>query len=402
MVLTQGIHLINTYSTNLEVNRNARSERHKRIFSRTQSIALALSKVAGVFTAVPWAKKGNLIKHSISSIKPVSEAQMLKRALAFTALFVIVTSYTPNIAFSEADFAIEGSAAMMPSSIIADDSGFIMPVNPQTNEADRSGMTDKAIHTVQSGETLSTIAQLYGIKTSTLLWENGLSENSILKVGMQLAVPPVDGVSHIVKSGQSLDKIASLYSIDKSAIIAQNALIDETLAPGQAVFIPGGKLIVTTPVYDTPAYRSSSVARVESGTRIALDGTTAAPAVGKFLIYPTRGKITQGYRSGHLAVDIADASKPPIWAGSAGTVVKASSGTWGGGYGNHVIIDHGNGVKTLYAHMDYLTVSEGQYVNQGEVIGRMGNTGRVYGRTGIHLHFEVIVNGVKQNPGNYY
>jgi murein DD-endopeptidase MepM/ murein hydrolase activator NlpD len=309
---------------------------------------------------------------------------MLKRALAFTALFILVTSYTPNIAFSDSEYySVEGSAMMLPSTIIADDSGFIMPVNPQTNEADRSGMTDKAIHTVQSGETLSTIAELYGIKTATLLWENGLSQTSVLK-------------------GQSLEKIAILYTVDKALIMTQNALIDETLAPGQEIFIPGGKQIVTAPIYDTPAYRSSTIARVESGTRTALDGTTATPDVGKFLIYPTRGKITQGYRKGHLAVDIADPSKPPIWAGAAGTVIKASSGTWGGGYGNHVIIDHGNGTQTLYAHMDYLQVTEGQYVNQGEPIGRMGNTGRVYGRTGIHLHFEVRVNGVKVVPSDYY
>ena len=402
-MLTKGNHLIETYSPNLEVNRLARNERHQRIFSKTQSIALALSRVTGIFGLMPWAKKGILVKHSISSIKPVSEVQMLKRALAFTALFVLVTSYTPNIAFSDSEYySAEGSATMLPSAIISDDSGFIMPVNPQTNEADRSGMTDKAIHTVQSGETLSTIAELYGIKTATLLWENGLSQTSVLKVGMQLAIPPVDGVTHFVKSGQTLDKIAALYTIDKAAIMMQNALIDETLAPGQEIFIPGGKQIVTAPIYDTPAYRSSTIARVESGTRTALDGTTSTPDVGKILIYPSRGGITQGYRKGHLAIDIADRSKPPIWAASAGTVIKASSGTYGGGYGNHIIIDHGNGVQTLYAHMDYLTVTEGQYVNQGEVIGRMGNTGRVYGVTGIHLHFEVRVNGVKTNPSNYY
>lgn len=290
----------------------------------------------------------------------------------------------------------------MPSGIIADDSGFLMPVNPQTNESDRSQMTDKAVHTVQSGETLSTIAESYGLKTTTLKWENGLSDTSVLKVGMQLVIPPVDGVSHVVKSGQSLDKIASLYSVDKALIMTQNGFSEDTISAGQNVFIPGGKLIVTAPVIDSASYRSTTVARGESGTRVALEGTSTAPALGKFLIYPTRGKISQGYRSGHLAVDIADRSKPPIWAGAAGTVIKASSGTWGGGYGNHIIIDHGNGIQTLYAHMDYLTVSEGQYVNQGEVIGRMGNTGRVYGATGIHLHFEVRVNGVKANPANYY
>ena len=384
----------------MEVNRLARKERHQRIFTKTQSIALALTKATGIFRGIPIIGKAGVMKHT--SLKPISESQVLKRALAFALFFILVTSYTPNIAFSESDFYIVEGSAAMPSAIVTDDAGFLMPVNPQTNTSDRSQMTDKAIHTVQSGETLSTIAELYGLKTSTLLWENGLSSGSVLKVGMSLVVPPVDGVTHVVKSGQSLDKIAALYTIDKALISKQNALIDEAIVAGQEIFVPGGKQIVTAPVYDTASYRSSTIARTESGTRTELEGTAAAPAIGKILIYPTRGKITQGYRKGHLAVDIADRSKPPIWAAAAGTVIEADSGGWGGGYGNHITIDHGNGVKTLYAHLDYLDVTVGQYVNQGEVLGRMGNTGRVYGVTGIHLHFEVIIDGVKMNPANYY
>ena len=89
-------------------------------------------------------------------------------------------------------------------------------------------------------------------------------------------------------------------------------------------------------------------------------------------------------------------------AGAGGAVIKASSGTWGNGYGTYVIIDHGDGVQTLYGHMSSLNVVEGQWINQGDVIGIMGNTGRVYGATGIHTHWEVMVNGVKVNPANYY
>ncbi len=71
-------------------------------------------------------------------------------------------------------------------------------------------------------------------------------------------------------------------------------------------------------------------------------------------------------------------------------------------YGNYIIIDHGNGLQTLYGHMEYLAVSQGDHVTQGQVIGKMGRTGNVRGRTGIHLHFEVRVNGVKKNPGAYF
>ncbi len=360
-VLIQENIQINIYSEKLQVNRLARKARHKKNFSKVNTMALRFAKVI----KLPKFKSNNKLQNRV-----VSDTQIIKRALAFVAFFVVVTSFTPNIAFSDSEFTYDQMSSgpiIASSNIIADDAGFMIPVNPQTNEADRSEMTDKATHTVQSGETLSTIAETYGLKTKTLMWENDLGTGSILKVGQDLVIPPVDGVTHTVKSGQSLGKVAP-----------------------------------PAPVVTNSAGRSTTAVRSTTATRVALENTSATPAVGKFIIYPTRGSITQGYYSWHRAVDIADSSKPPIWAAAGGTVVKASSGTWGGGYGNHVIIDHGNGVQTLYAHLDYLTVSSGQTVGQGEVIGRMGNTGRVYGRTGIHLHFEVRDGGVKKYPGNYW
>lgn len=344
------------------------------------------------------------VKRSINTHKPVSQSQILKRALGFMAFFVLVTSFTPNIAFSDADFAMEQMAyPAIASNIVADDSGFLVAINPQTGQADRSEMSDKIAHTIQSGETLSVIASDYGLKTSTLTWENGIGKTSVLKVGQELIIPPVDGVTHEVKSGQTVSKIAALYEVEEATILKQNGLDGQAISAGDAIFVPGGEQIAKpAPVITTSQYRSDSVVRTTTTTRVALEGTMATSAVGKSIIYPTRGSITQGYHSYHRAVDIADRSKPPVWSAAGGTVVKASSGTWGGGYGNHVIIDHGNGMQTLYAHLDYLTVSNGQYVTQGEVIGRMGNTGRVYGVTGIHLHFEVRVNGVKQVPSYYW
>lgn len=356
-----------------------------------------------MFIALPWVRKPVAVKHVTASERVVSQGQIIKRGIGFVLFIILITSFTPNIAFSEADFGFEQAAyAGMNTSIIADDSGFIIPVNPQTGESDKSEMSDKATHIVQSGETLSLIAEAYTLKSTTLMWENNLSKSSILKVGQTVVIPPVDGVSHEVKSGQTLGKIATLYDIDKEKIIKQNNLDGDVVA-GENIFVPGGKqLAPPAPVVTTSSYRSTTAARTVSPTRTALESTAAAPVAGKFLIYPTRGKITQGYHSWHRAVDIADSSSPPVWAAAGGTIVKASSGTWGGGYGNHVIIDHGNGVQTLYAHLAYLTVGEGQYVTQGEVIGKMGNTGRVYGRTGIHLHHEVHENGIKQVPSYYW
>jgi murein DD-endopeptidase MepM/ murein hydrolase activator NlpD len=295
--------------------------------------------------------------------------------------------------------------------MLASEDGYIPKINPQTEFSDRSAMNGRIVHQVVAGETVSTIAEEYGLKTNTVLWENGLSASSTLKIGQKLVIPPVDGVTHVVEKGQDLKKIAAAYSVDAPSITRQNRLAeDATLQAGEEIFIPGAKPLPTVNVSrDNPA-RVTSSGRV--GTNVGSSKLVAgsdigsasadAPAAGKSMIVPTRGKITQGYHAGHYAIDIADTSKPPIWAAMEGTVIKASSGTWGGGYGNHVIIDHGNGLKTLYAHLEYLSVSVGDTVSQGQVIGKMGRTGNVRGRTGIHLHFEVILNGVKKSPSSYF
>jgi murein DD-endopeptidase MepM/ murein hydrolase activator NlpD len=332
--------------------------------------------------------------------KSISKSQIIRRISGLAFAFILLTSFTPGLAWSSAPVDYGIVSAEMNTTLLSDSSGFLIPVNPQTGSVDRSNFSDKAIHVVRDGENLSLIAASYNLKTNTLLWENGLSASSTIKVGQNLIVPPVDGVSHTVAKGQSIEKIASLYNVKSEAIIKQNSFVeDETLISGESVFVPGAKPLPKPIIASIPRTTES---RTYAPTRVPLESTTASAALGKFSIYPTRGKITQGYYSWHRAVDIADRSKPPIWAAAGGTVIKASSGSWGGGYGNHVIIDQGNGIQTLYAHLDYLSVSNNQYVNQGEVIGRMGNTGRVYGVTGIHLHFEVRDNGVKAVPSNYW
>lgn len=329
---------------------------------------------------------------------------LFKRYSAVVAVIFIIGSVTPFGTTAEGmyvgDYASYVDTSAFSSGIVSDEEGYLTKVNPQTNQGDRSNMSDNFVHSVESGETLSTIAEDYGLKTSTLLWENNLGNANSLKVGQKLVIPPVDGVSHNVSKGESIEKIAKEYGVEAETIRKQNNILIADVNEGDEIFVPGAAPLVTE-TRTTPA-RVGTSTRVSVGTPVALAGSSAVPAGDRPFIFPTRGKITQGYHAGHYAIDIADASMPPVWAAGAGKVTKASSGTWGGGYGNHVIIDHGNGLQTLYAHLDYLTVGVGDVVDQGEVIGRMGRTGRVYGRTGIHLHFEVILNGVKQLPTNYY
>jgi murein DD-endopeptidase MepM/ murein hydrolase activator NlpD len=157
---------------------------------------------------------------------------------------------------------------------------------------------------------------------------------------------------------------------------------------------------------------ADEVARTESGltaliqqkqaaraSRGAIDPGTDGRVSGSGLIWPVRGPVTSGYgqRWGrlHAGIDIGAGTGVPIRSAKGGEVIFAGSMS---GYGNVVIVDHGGGFTTLYAHQSRLGSSDGQSVSQGEVIGYVGSTGH---STGPHLHFETRVNGSPRNPMNY-
>lgn len=397
----------------LSVNKFARRNRHLKNFSKSILVKMHFGDVLSYLASpLKLITKAPGISHLgrffvgskvfIADILPVSpQKRLLFQATVLSVASLMLASvgqsatFTPSAMNYSSDYI--SSYTLEGDILIADADGYLVKVNPQTDESNRIGLTDYAVHVVESGETLSDVGAKYGVKVDTIMWENNISNANSLKIGQSLLVPPVDGLSYKVASADSLEKIAKAYSVSTDSIIAQNSLDSEVIYKGQQLFLPGAK----------PLYKPEIIVRNDGVTRdtrsyISANPSTEAPVYGKIFIFPTRGSITQGYHAGHYAFDIADRSKPPIWAAGGGTVVKASSGTWGGGYGTHVIIDHGNGVKTLYAHMSSLNVAEGQWINQGDVIGIMGNTGRVYGATGIHLHWEVMVNGVKQYPGDYY
>lgn len=396
---------INILDTTLQVNEFARRNRHLKVFSGIQRWKVYLTRAI----ELPWFSKAISFVSSytpnVTELMPSAPPKkLLFQATAISLSALLVTSFSPGGTFTIASMAYSNdyiNAYSLPGDVlVSDEEGYLVKVNPQTENSSRAGLTDYAVHTVESGESLSLIASRYGVKAETVMWENNLTNANSLRIGQKLLVPPVDGVSYKVVSGDNLEKIAKKYSVTTDAIIAQNGLESEVLAKGQSLFLPQAKPL-------NPVVIANTSGRAVVGTRDARSyvnakPSTSAPAVGKIFIMPTRGNVTQGFHGGHYALDIADRSKPPVWASGGGTVSKVSVGTWGGGYGNHVIIDHGNGLKTLYGHMDSVNVYPGQWVNQGDVIGIMGNTGRVYGATGIHVHWEVIDNGVKKNPYNYF
>lgn len=237
-------------------------------------------------------------------------------------------------------------------------------------------------YVVQGGDTISSISVKFDISVDTIKWSNGLTSDYI-KPGQTLKILPVTGVLHKVKSGDSLASVAKKYGASEQAIADVNWLDPPfNLQTDQELMIPGGS--IATPVAPTvPSVQSVPYTYPTAGT-------------GQF-IRPTTGYYSQYYSRWHRAVDIANRAAPDVVAADSGKVIY--SGWDSSGYGLTILIDHGNGFVTRYAHSSSLYVRSGQYVTRGQPIMKMGSTGR---STGTHLHFEVILNGVKQNPLAYF
>ncbi|MGD8624280.1 MAG: M23 family metallopeptidase [Anaerolineae bacterium] len=239
-------------------------------------------------------------------------------------------------------------------------------------------------YTVQSGDNIWSIAQGFGLNPETVLWANPKIEKSpdLLSVGQSLVIPPVDGIWYTVQRGDTVEKLAKTYqtSAEKITAFEMNGLTEPYgLAAGQQIMIPDGRKKVVPSNY----YPMTYVGRAPAG---------APKGTGRFA-WPTQGVLTQRYWSGHLGIDIANRTGTPIRAADAGYVVLAGRDTWG--YGNQVLINHGNGYLTRYAHLNTVRVKAGDKVDKNQVIGTMGNTGR---STGPHLHFEIIYSNTRRNP----
>jgi murein DD-endopeptidase MepM/ murein hydrolase activator NlpD len=243
---------------------------------------------------------------------------------------------------------------------------------------------------VKTGDTLSTIAEHFGISTDTIKWSNDLGSINSIKPGQKIKILPVSGISHTVKSGDTLDSVAKKYTAEAQAILDfpfNDVPDDFKLKVGQVLVVPDGVQPAAAPIIQRSSY---TVGQFYTGVA---SSTFQAPGGGSF-IYPTKGIITQYFAWYHPALDIADRSGPPVMASDGGTVMVAG---WpdNSGYGNRVVIDHGNGYTTLYGHFSNVYVSAGQKVSRGQTIGRMGTTGR---STGTHLHFDIRYKGIALNP----
>jgi LysM repeat protein len=284
--------------------------------------------------------------------------------------------------------------------IVFIEDGFLMKTSSLTEQGTRSAFSEGILHTVEPNESIGAIAKSAGVKPETIRWANNLTDGATVQPGQKLLILPVDGVIHTVKRGQSLSAIAELYSVAPEKILTQNKLKGGYILAGQQLIVPGGKPIVEAP--------KPVVAIKPPTTPGSKPPATPTTPPKTYVIEPTYGVLqnpcdcyfTQYFGSSHFGVDMQHKGGSAIFAAEAGTVIRAEYG-WNGGYGNVVEIDHGNGLVTLYAHNKEMYVKNGDVVTRGQAIAFMGNTGRVHGPTGIHLHFEVRVNGNKKNPTLY-
>lgn len=293
--------------------------------------------------------------------------------------------------------------------------GFLMKTSSLTQQGTRRAYAAATIHVVREGEKLTQLAADFRIKRETIEWVNKLPENTPLKPGQELIILPVDGILHTVTRGQTISRIAELYGVPANDIRTQNKLDGDFILAGQELIVPGGKPIIAKPTEiaqvptkpgTIPAKPATKPAPASPGKKPDVEAT---PSYGVLQMPCNNCFYTQLYHPGHFAVDIQTKGGGPIFASEDGVVLRADGrhagegdgDQWNGGYGNVIEIDHGSGLVTLYGHNKELYVHEGDKVKRGQVIAWMGNTGRVYGATGIHTHYEVRVNGVKKNPVLY-
>lgn len=245
-------------------------------------------------------------------------------------------------------------------------------------------------YTVQTGDTVSSIARHFNLSINTILWANNLSSFSLIRPGNNLTILPANGLLYTVKKGDTINSIANKYQISGDKILSGNDL-SAGLKIGQKIILPGARKITEAPVIATSG-------RTGLGIIGDLIKTPTPKNSESGFTWPTDGhRITQYFSWRHPGLDIGNKVGTPLYAAADG-VVEISQGGWNGGYGNTVLINHGGGKKTRYGHATKLLVKKGEAVVKGQIIALMGSTGR---STGSHLHFEIIINGGKVNPLNY-
>lgn len=318
------------------------------------AVATPLLAQAGFFDFV-----GTFMPQSAQSahVGPVYNSQTMP-------LLSPAKNITPNPSVGGGDIVIADGA------LIAQES----PLGTRGDVSARPQASQISIHVVRDGDTLSQIAELYGVSINTIIWANDI-KGRYIQPGQELVILPITGVRHTVAKGETIATIAKKYGGDAEEIASYNErALNAVLAAGDIVIIPDGVI------------KAPPSAKPKSGSTAALGSSGGAPAASGYYGWPVDGGVlTQGLH-GFNGIDIGAGYGTNIFAAAAGTVIVAREGGYNGGYGSYVVIQHNNGTQTLYAHLSSVAIAQGTTVSKGQAIGKMGSTGK---STGNHLHFEV-------------
>jgi murein DD-endopeptidase MepM/ murein hydrolase activator NlpD len=288
------------------------------------------------------------------------------RSEGASSMTLLAAKGSPIKELGGGDIAIVDQDSLLPESGPSGTTG-----NKSTSSGDQI-----SVYVVRDGDSLSQIAQMFGVSVNTIVWANDLSGSNI-RPGQTLAILPISGIKYKVKKGDTLRSIAKDHRGDLQEILDYNDLnVNSSIAIGDTVIVPDGE---------------STHSHVESGSNSRMPALAAriskgvTAAVGYYIKPLTRSVRTQGIH-GYNAVDLAAPVGTQVFASAPGTVVISRSSGWNGGYGKYVVVKHSNGSQSLYAHLSEVIVYSGARVVQGQVVGYVGNTGK---STGPHLHFEI-------------
>ena len=285
---------------------------------------------------------------------------------------------------------------------------------------------------VKKKDTIPAIAKRYGIKQDTILMNNKDALNNKMKVGDTITFPSIDGLYYKLEKNDTLAKIAKKYGISVVDIVDYNNINPKKLKAGSTIFLKGvtlqkykdveGRLIAAQQAKEDKKKNKNKEKEKEKEkpekppkeTKGSPpppppedndDGGRSAAYSGAGFAYPVRyAGVSSPFGNRyhpvlkryilHTGVDLV-AKYVPLRAAKAGVVTFAGNMS---GYGKIIIIRHDNGYETRYAHLSVISTNVGEHVNQGDLIGKTGNSGRT---TGAHLHFEIRQNGVPKNPMKY-
>lgn len=268
----------------------------------------------------------------------------------------------PNPAKGGGDITIVGGALLAENG----PSGTIRDVEERDINPDHI-----SVYVVREGDTLAEIAKLFEVSVNTIMWANDLKTRTV-KAGDTLIILPVSGVQHTVAKGDTLQSVAKKYKADVTEIAQYNELSEDAkLTVGDIIMIPDGEVQEVK-----PAPSSAPKPKIKG----------SGPSYAGYYIRPVSGgRRSQGLH-GYNGVDLAATYGSTVYAAAAGEVIVSRNYGYNGGYGSYIVIRHPNNTQTLYAHLSSNLVFQGMTVQQGQVIGAVGNTGK---STGPHLHFEV-------------